>query len=964
MYSTFPLKKLFALTLMIFISSTAAIAQMITTDPAFPNVEAPLTITFDASDTALEGVSGNLYAHTGLITSEDDMNSGAWQHVIGNWGQNDVQPQFQSLGDDKWELEIPDIREFYGVPANEDVFQIAMVIRNSAGNAQTEDLFIHIFDELVSVRFVTPSVSGLNPFFTKEGEDVEITIAADTQNSDLKEIRLFINDDLVATEADSSELSFTYTVDTNGRVSLRAEAEDEEENTNETEIFIIVNPPISDASRPDGIEDGITYHTDDTKVTLSMFAPYKEFVYVIGDFNDWEVDTDYLMHRYEVNEDSVHFWIEIDGLESGKEYGFQYFVDGTIRMGDLFSEKVLDPWNDRWISNSVYPNLMPYPEGKTERVVSVLQTGQVPFEFSDFERPAVEDLVIYELLLRDFVEESTFTVLKDTLGYLERLGVTAVELMPVSNFDGNDSWGYNPNFHLALDKSYGTRRAFKEFVEAAHQRGMAVLLDVVYNHATNLSPLIELYGTNRDNNPYIGPGHAHNVFNHLNHDHPYIQYWMDRANRFWIEKYNVDGYRFDLTKGFANNDGVRNNVDSYNAPRVQNLRRMADVLWEFDPDAYIIIEHFQRQEEIELSTHRRDEGRQGVLSWNGMNHAYAEAAMGYTANLSNTYYPNAGFSVPTAITYMESHDEQWMMLKNRKFGNSSGSYDITDLDTALDRQKLVAAFFLTVPGPRMLWQFGELGYGGNRNECLKPGDGTDGDCEATDPGRTDRKPIRWDYYNDYNRQAVYQTWSWLLKLRNENEVFRSTDTEVSLNVAASGKRIVLEHESMDVVIIGNFGVTGRNVLARFTQAGTWYDYFSGESVEVSEDDLNIDYDLGPGTFKIFTTEQLETPPQGLVTSIEDEFADNSLPTQINLSQNYPNPFNPTTVISYQLPENSQVVLTVYDMLGRRVATLVDDQMSAGSHQVNFDASQLSSGMYIYRLEAGATQLTRKMMLVK
>lgn len=84
----------------------------------------------------------------------------------------------------------------------------------------------------------------------------------------------------------------------------------------------------------------------------------------------------------------------------------------------------------------------------------------------------------------------------------------------------------------------------------------------------------------------------------------------------------------------------------------------------------------------------------------------------------------------------------------------------------------------------------------------------------------------------------------------------------------------------------------------------------------------------------------------------------------SLSQNYPNPFNPTTVINYQLPVSGKVTLKVYDLLGRELATLVNDRENAGSYSVKFDGSRLASGIYFYRLQAGSFSQTKKLMLVK
>ena len=113
-------------------------------------------------------------------------------------------------------------------------------------------------------------------------------------------------------------------------------------------------------------------------------------------------------------------------------------------------------------------------------------------------------------------------------------------------------------------------------------------------------------------------------------------------------------------------------------------------------------------------------------------------------------------------------------------------------------------------------------------------------------------------------------------------------------------------------------------------------------------------------------------PQKATTEFGDRFLittqpremDSTLPDAVALNQNYPNPFNPTTQIRYELPQQSDVRITVYDMVGRQVATLVNETVQAGTHTVNFDASNLSSGVYLYRLQAGSTTLSRKLTVIK
>ena len=121
--------------------------------------------------------------------------------------------------------------------------------------------------------------------------------------------------------------------------------------------------------------------------------------------------------------------------------------------------------------------------------------------------------------------------------------------------------------------------------------------------------------------------------------------------------------------------------------------------------------------------------------------------MGYhdsgKSNFSWISYLNRGWTVPANVSYMESHDEERLMFKNISFGNSSGGYNVQTESTALDRQELAGAFYFTVPGPKMIWQFGELGY----------------DISIDQNGRTGNKPILWNYFNEPNRKAVYDLWA-------------------------------------------------------------------------------------------------------------------------------------------------------------------------------------------------------------
>ncbi|HEX7071435.1 MAG TPA: alpha-amylase family glycosyl hydrolase, partial [Rhodothermales bacterium] len=942
----------------------------------------PVTVFFDATQGSggLAGFTGDVYAHTGVITNLSTQPSD-WKHVKTNWGQNTPETKLERIGPDLYQLHIADIRSYYGVPASEQVLQLAFVFRSAdasregkdAGNA---DIFVDIHDGSLQATFLGPGFDPLYPpIFTRDTTITVIAIAAG--GSGPRTTSLLVDGVVVSTTA-SDTIRYDLTLDAPGtRWDLTVEAVDATDAADSESIYLVRNPETPPAARPEGVRDGITLQQPNEAV-FSLYAPGKEFVYLVGDFTDWEVDPAYFLTRHEAGPDSVHFWTSVGGLSQDVLYRFQYLVDGEIRFADPYAPLILDAANDGSISSSTYPGLPAYPTGDAEHMVGAftIESAPYPWQVPDFEAPAQKDLVIYELLLRDFLAAHDWDTLTDTLDYLDRLGINAIELMPIQEFDGNLSWGYNPAFYFAPDKYYGPANDLKRFIDEAHARGIAVILDVVYNHVTGQSPFVRLfnegdYGPATDDNPWVNreARHPFNVFNDINHESTGTRYFLDRANEYWLTEFNVDGFRYDLSKGFTQTFYASVNAwGQYDAGRVATLKRMADAVWSVKPNAYIILEHFGGlQEERELTEYRTGEGLPGMMVWSNMNRAYSQSAMGYlsdtgfVSDLGPTYYRNRGFNVPNVVTYMESHDEQWLMYRNRAYGPSAGDYDVKDLATSLDRMKLVGAFFFTVPGPRMIWQFGELGYGYGQNECLM-NDGSN-ECPSGVPGRTDQKPIRWQYRNDPLREKLYKTWSALIRLRNDHEVFTSTDTEVTMDVG-QGRRvrsIRLSHPTMDAVVFGNFDIIPQTVQPSFLTAGTWFDYFSGASVEIADPAAPIT--LLPGEFHVYTSQFVEPPEPGLITvDVESEVAE--LPRETLLEANYPNPFNPTTRIAYAVREAGPVRLEVFDLLGRRVRVLVDDVQPAGWHAVMMDASGLASGTYVYRLNAGGDVHVRKMVLAR
>ena len=941
------------------LASFAYAQNPVYSEPAFATVNDSITIYFNASlgNQALKDFTGDVYAHTGLIT-KGSSGDGDWKYVWMSWpGQGTVvnteKNKLTRISANLYKLVIGDIHEYYSCPQDTVIEKMAFVFRNSTGSTVGKDvgdadIFLSLYEDVFSAAILEPAVTidfgepERSPYFIYEHDTTKVHVVIGT-NETADHIKLFLNDTEITSVANDDSLA--YDIEPSGMtigINYIYAIADKDGVYDTTASACIAIHTANEGIRPSNIKDGIT--VDGSSASFSLFAPYKNFVYLLGDFNDWKVDPAYQMKKDVRNTDSTVFWITLDDMPDSL-IGFQYFVDGEIRIADAYSELILDPWNDDWISETLYPNLKHYPEDKTDFPVGVVDMRQLPtFNWTDesFVKPGKDELVIYELLLRDWSYAHSYQSLIDSINYFKRLGITAIELMPVCEFEGNESWGYNPSFYFALDKYYGTAEKFKEFVNTCHENGIAVILDVVYNHATGQNPMVRLYnegtyGAPTSANPWFNTvaKHPYNVFNDANHESIHTKYVLDRVNRFWIEEYHVDGYRFDLSKGFTqtNSGSDVGYWGQYDASRVAILKRMADKIWEVDPSAYIILEHFSdNSEEIDLSNY-------GMMLWGNANHNYCEASMGYmnSSDLSGVNATSRGWSWRHLVGYMESHDEERMMYRNKEYGNSSGTYIIKLEDTALDRVELAAVFFLSIPGPKMMWQFEELGYG----------------YSIEYNGRTGKKPIRWEYYDDPDRKDVYNLFSVMNFLRANYTVFGSAtgvDLDVGNNVAT--KRIKLSGD-MNAVILGNFDVVTQTATPAFHHGGLWYEYFRGDTLSVTN--ANEGIVLAPGEYRIYTDQKLMESPVSI---------DKVIPRSFALKQNYPNPFNPSTTIDYIITADSDVELAVFDINGRKVMDLVNSYQQAGDYSIKIDASHLSSGIYMVKLRSGRHMDTRKMLLLK
>ena len=926
-------------------------AQVVTSSPSPARMDQSVTISFyaDRGSKGLAGFSGDVYAHTGVITTRSTGPTD-WRYVKTQWGQNTPETKLTRVSANLYTLTISNIRTYYNVPQSEDVLRIAMVFRSADNTREgkgdgNSDLFIEVTPPGMQVRFITPLTS---PVLLSLNASLPVLAVASSLDRTIAQMNLFLDDSLIVTVSNDS-IRTTVSATRLGTHYLRCIGVDDQGTRDTAVVELDVVGSTIDEKRPPGITEGVTI-IDDSTVVFCLYAPLKQSVFLLGDFNDYSVRNEDMMKRDRVDSVSTYFWLKKSGFTPGTEIGYQFLVDGSIRVGDPFAHGALsESLEGEILSGNRYPNLKRYPRGKTKEFVTtfVMRSKQSDAEYAyewktkNFQRPKAQDLVIYELLVRDFTERRTYQAIIDSLDYLSELGINAIELMPVSQADGNQTWGYDPVFHAAMNRYYGTEQDLKRLVDECHARGIAVLLDVVYNHATGASPLVRMwasgtYGPPTSQNPYANtsPKHPFNVFNDLNHESAAMQRYMDHANKYWLTEFKVDGFRFDLSKGLTQKQTLGtggNEADkmaAYDSSRVRILTRMGQAVREYDSTAALILEHFaDAREERELA-------ERGFLLWHNMNGTYIDASMGWINGIldngtSQVYYKNRGLTKPANVAYMESHDEERLMKKHYCYGNTTvPGYSTRDTSIALKRAAAAAALFLPVPGPKMIWQFGERGY--DVGLQLQT---TNGNCTDNASIRLAVKPSYWNYRAEPRRAELYKTYAALNRLR-AYPTFSSMETAVQMKANRNDtvRWIQYKHPDMNAVIVANYGLRQRNVVIPFPARGRYYDYFSGQELEVAADTVVAQF--LPGEFHILTTKSIPNPDLiGIPLGVENDFA------MVDIIV-VPNPSNGE--ISLLVPssfEQKSLSVEIFSQEGGRV-------YQEGYSGRSINVSHLASGVYL------------------
>lgn len=275
-------------------------------------------------------------------------------------------------------------------------------------------------------------------------------------------------------------------------------------------------------------------------VTFRVWAPHAEKVYVTGTFNDWSTTSTPL-----AKEENGYWSTEVSEAKTGDEY--RYLIHGP---------------------KGVLSRLDPYARKVTSSIGNSVIYDPKAFDWGEdnFTMATGNELVIYEMHVgtfnvKDEGQVGTFEAAREKFPYLKELGINAIEVMPIAEFAGDFSWGYNPAHLFAVESNYGGAEAFKHFVKAAHEEGIAVIVDVVYNHlgpgdldlwqfdgwSENDKGGIYFYNDRRSNTPWgeTRPDYGRGE----------VRQYLRNNALMWFEEYHVDGLRWDMIIYIKSVDG-------------------------------------------------------------------------------------------------------------------------------------------------------------------------------------------------------------------------------------------------------------------------------------------------------------------------------------------------------------------------------------------------------------------------
>ena len=699
-------------------------------------------------------------------------------------------------------------------------------------------------------------------------------------------------------------------------------------------VYEIAEIDIVEEPLPEGVEMGPNWLNG--TMILAVYAPSQPVMQVIVTSpGETGLASDAIVMNNDPNLEDV-WWVELD-LPAG-HYEYEYLLMNGNRISDPLSRRLTN--------------------GKTRIEIGAggaSTADNFSWQSDGYFRPELDTLIIYELHVDDFAAQGNGQgKFEDVIGRLDHLksaGINAIELLPVTDFPGSHSWGYDPHLMSAVESHYGTPEEFKELVDEAHIRGMAVIMDMVWNHIRSSSPVWTIQ-PDYNLNPYIklhtelNPNETEGSWGMLDWDHfnPHTIEYINRVNRIWVEEYRIDGFRFDATQMI----GWDLSQPEYGIPA------WTSALSEWDSTIYQIAEHLPAHpwliDNTSLTSSWHDSFHDILLSDAHSQYNSAATFMKQVVELHE--YSNIGNSYSNrtqAVKYMISHDEQSIIQEMVVFNNFS-------LEEARERDKFYATILFTSLGIPMVFQGQEFGLQTGWND-----DNNNGDYEE----KLQYRPIDWTLLETDVGQSHLDHYSRLARFRKTNPAF-SRGTFYDL-WRYEGERVIVygykdesEGNNNDqVVVIANFSAYDRTVYdVPFLSAGNWYNVTDPGNDLYTADGNYGEYSIPSKSAVIYSKNQYEL---GVETPL-------FVPGKFQTLSAYPNPFNPSITLQLELQNitqtNMNAEVNIYDINGRFIQTLLEKSIESGVHRIAWRPQNISSGIYIVSLKTKIGLSTQKILFLK
>ena len=526
----------------------------------------------------------------------------------------------------------------------------------------------------------------------------------------------------------------------------------------------------------------------------------------------------------------------------------------------------------------------------------------------------IDSAVVYEIYPRSFTAQGGFDGIVSRIPDMLDLGINAVWLMPV--YEGPTSHGYEITDYYGFESDYGTEADFIDMVNALHESGIKIILDFVVNHTSIQHPFMQNVFEYGEYSPYADfylwqgePGNSNYEFYYdwgslpnLNHNNPDVRKYFVDVAKHWVKEYDIDGFRCDVAWGVEE----RNN-DFWKEWRLALKNIKPTVFLEAEAsssDPVFYQERFDSANDWDL--------RNRLIETIGATNSIG--VMDTELRRSYPYYARP-------FRFVENHDESRI----------TATYDAA-------RSKLAHTILFMANGVPLIYSGGEVGE------------------------LTYRDPISWE-----DPEHMYPYFKRMVHIRKDY-IYDPVITRVTNSDALNVYSFSSVSENHTLVTVANMRGSAKSVTLNlqdlpFDENKSLYftHLFSGEVTRVTAENRSV----FPVTLAAYEAAVFYYGDEVTVVSTEDGGeGEEEIVNDYALYQNYPNPFNPTTKISYQIPQSGKVVLKVYDILGREVKTLVNELQQSGKYQINFNASDLASGIYFYRIIAENYSVTKKMLLLK